>query len=58
MTVGIGDAANDLSMLDAVDRPYLVARPDGSYASDAYPWAGGVGPSGWTMAVKEEICPG
>lgn len=55
VTVGIGDAANDESMLDAVDRPYLVARPDGSYASDAYLHAGDAGPAGWTRAVRREV---
>jgi len=57
VTVGIGDAANDVPMLDAVDHPYLVARPDGTYASDAYPWAGGIGPAGWNRVIRREIRP-
>ncbi len=57
VTVGIGDASNDEPMLDAVDRPYLVARPDGSYASDAYRHAGAAGPVGWTLAVRREVSP-
>ncbi|MCB2226009.1 MAG: HAD-IIB family hydrolase [Desulfarculaceae bacterium] len=32
-TMALGDAQNDLSMLEAVDHPVLVARPDGSHAS-------------------------
>lgn len=55
VTVGIGDCANDFPMLDEVDRPYLVARPDGSYASSRYRRAGGIGPTGWNRVIKKEV---
>ena len=32
-TMALGDAPNDLSMLEAVTHPVLVARPDGSHAA-------------------------
>ncbi|BEQ14390.1 HAD-IIB family hydrolase [Desulfoferula mesophila] len=32
VTMALGDAPNDLSMFQAVERPVLVARPDGSHA--------------------------
>ncbi|MGC9307150.1 MAG: HAD-IIB family hydrolase [Thermoplasmatota archaeon] len=54
-TVGIGDSANDVALLDAVDRPYLVARPDGSYATETYTPAGGTGPTGWSRVIQREI---
>lgn len=57
VTMGIGDSPNDFPMLDAVNRPYLVARPDASYASDAYPHAGATGPTGWAMVARREASP-
>ena len=33
VTVGLGDAENDFSMLRVVDMPVLVPRPDGSFAN-------------------------
>lgn len=55
--VALGDAANDLSMLTAVDRPIVVPRPDG--APDAglarslphAELAPAPGPEGWNAAV-------
>jgi mannosyl-3-phosphoglycerate phosphatase len=55
-TVGLGDAANDLSFLRLVDRPIVVPRPSGvdpSLAS-ALPQAERApkpGPAGWNAAV-------
>ncbi|MEW5911756.1 MAG: HAD-IIB family hydrolase [Thermodesulfobacteriota bacterium] len=54
VSLALGDAPNDLSMLAAVDRPVLVARPDGSHAPldlaglrrEPLP-----GPSGFNQAV-------
>jgi mannosyl-3-phosphoglycerate phosphatase len=49
-TLAVGDSANDLPLLDAVDRPFLVAREDGSWADlegskiERIP---GRGPYGW-----------
>jgi mannosyl-3-phosphoglycerate phosphatase len=54
-TVGIGDSANDLPMLAAVDQPILVQRPDETYdATVQLPrliHAPGIGPAGWNAAV-------
>jgi predicted mannosyl-3-phosphoglycerate phosphatase (HAD superfamily) len=55
ITVGLGDSENDFKMLDKVDRPYLVMRMDRTYASDKYFKAGGIGPSGWNLAVRKEV---
>jgi len=56
ITVGFGDSANDLPMLEAVDVPILVQKPDGSYdhgiAMDRLVRAPAPGPRGWTWAVK------
>ncbi len=51
---GLGDSANDLPMLAAVDSPVLVAREDGTWADVAL--AGlrrepGRGPHGWVATV-------
>ena len=55
--VGLGDAANDLELLLAVDRPILMPRPDGSVdpalaarllGSERAPFPG---PAGWSAAV-------
>lgn len=56
-TVGLGDAANDLSMLQAVDRPVVMPRKDGTIdaaLASALPGAErapGPGPAGWAAAV-------
>ena len=54
-TIGIGDSANDLPLLAAVDQPILVQKPDGSYdLAGQLPhvrYAPGIGPSGWNAAV-------
>jgi mannosyl-3-phosphoglycerate phosphatase family protein len=56
-SIGIGDAANDLPMLAAVDRAYLVQRPDGSWAPvqvSGLHRLPAPGPEGWRlMAVRE-----
>ncbi|MCK7511415.1 MAG: hypothetical protein MZV70_50110 [Desulfobacterales bacterium] len=31
LTIGVGDSANDLSMLKRVDIPILIPHPDGSF---------------------------
>jgi mannosyl-3-phosphoglycerate phosphatase family protein len=55
--LGLGDAANDLSMLQAVDRPILVPRRDGRVdpaLAAALPEAERApepGPAGWNAAV-------
>jgi mannosyl-3-phosphoglycerate phosphatase len=54
-TIGIGDSLNDLPMLEAVDIPILVRKPNGEYDSrirlDNLILAEGIGPKGWNMAV-------
>ena len=55
--VGLGDAANDLSMLEVVDRPIVMPRRDGEIdaaLAAALPGAErapGPGPAGWAAAV-------
>jgi mannosyl-3-phosphoglycerate phosphatase family protein len=56
MTFGVGDSLNDLAMLKAVDFPYLVQRPDRSWANihiNKLNKIDGVGPEGWTMVANE-----
>jgi len=56
-SVGLGDAANDLTMLQAVDRPIVIPRPDGQpdpTLARALPdaeRAPGPGPAGWNEAI-------
>jgi mannosyl-3-phosphoglycerate phosphatase family protein len=60
-SVGLGDAANDVDMLRAVDRPILVPRPDGSFDPElerALPdaeRAPAPGPAGWSAAVRRAL---
>lgn len=54
-TMGVGDSENDVAMLRAVDRPFLVQRRDGSWADVDV--AGiqrvvGIGPVGWARAIR------
>jgi len=54
LTVGIGDAANDVPMLRAVDRAFLVEKPAGGWADvevEGLERVKGVGPVGWSRAV-------
>jgi mannosyl-3-phosphoglycerate phosphatase family protein len=49
-TLAVGDSANDRPLLEAVDRPFLVAREDGTWASLGVPHlekVSGRGPYGW-----------
>jgi mannosyl-3-phosphoglycerate phosphatase len=54
-TIGIGDSLNDLPMLESVDIPILVKKPDGEYDQrvrlDNLILAEGIGPKGWNKAV-------
>ncbi len=52
-SIALGDSQNDFPMLDASDVGILVKRPDGSYSSDTYRKAQGVGPTGWNKAILE-----
>ncbi|MGH7409879.1 MAG: HAD-IIB family hydrolase, partial [Candidatus Methylomirabilis sp.] len=55
-TAGIGDSLNDLSMLEVVDRPFLVERPEGGYAEgialEDLTRLPGIGPTGWNQGVN------
>jgi mannosyl-3-phosphoglycerate phosphatase len=58
-TVGLGDSLNDLPMLQVVDLPVLVQKPEGHYdptVVERLPRvrrAKGVGPRGWRTAVMD-----
>lgn len=55
-TIGLGDSLNDLPMLEAVDVPVLVQKPDKTYEPGIkidMKRAGGVGPEGWNSALME-----
>jgi mannosyl-3-phosphoglycerate phosphatase len=57
-TVAIGDSPNDVPMLQAVDVPVLVQKPDGDWEVLDIPYlhrVEGIGPEGWAKAVKEII---
>jgi mannosyl-3-phosphoglycerate phosphatase len=54
-TIAIGESPNDFSMLDVVDRPYLVRRRNSMHASEKYIKAWGTGPDGWNYAIKTEL---
>ncbi len=57
-TVGLGDSPNDAPLLEAVDWPVLVQRPNGAFADGVEQripqlnFAQGVGPRGWNAAVN------
>lgn len=61
VSYGVGDYANDVEMLAAVDTPMLVQRPGGEWAEvavDALVRLPGVGPDGWVLAagiIEEEV---
>ncbi|MEE9323258.1 MAG: mannosyl-3-phosphoglycerate phosphatase [Candidatus Aenigmarchaeota archaeon] len=52
ITCGLGDSENDFKMLEFVDRPYLIQKPDGSFASEKFEKVEGVGPEGWNKAIS------
>jgi mannosyl-3-phosphoglycerate phosphatase len=53
--IALGDSQNDLPMLETVDYPVLVQKPDGNYDPsiklDNLILAPGIGPYGWNAAV-------
>jgi len=57
MTVGLGDSANDLPMLERVERPILIPRPEGTVDATLLARLPGAerapqpGPAGWNTAV-------
>ncbi len=54
-TIALGDSHNDLAMLEAVERAYLVQRFDGTYDERVHipglNYVDGRGPEGWNQAV-------
>jgi mannosyl-3-phosphoglycerate phosphatase len=54
-TIALGDSLNDKSMLEVVDYPVLVQKPDGNYDPsvklDNLILASGIGPSGWSDSL-------
>jgi mannosyl-3-phosphoglycerate phosphatase len=57
MTFAIGDSQNDVAMFAAVDRAYLVGKPDGSHDFSVPEGAAkrihAAGPNGFRVAVEE-----
>jgi len=58
-SIGVGDSANDLPLLRAVDHPVLVRKPGGAYdpsvsLRDLY-LAPGEGPAGWRAAILDLV---
>ena len=55
-TIGLGDSANDLPMLEAVDRPYLVQKHNGSWLHTNSPRIQkipAIGPKGWNIVIAD-----
>lgn len=54
-TIAVGDSLNDLPMLEAVDYPILVQKPDGNHDPlirlDNLILASGAGPAGWSKGI-------
>ncbi len=59
VTAAVGDRRNDLPMLEQVDYPFVVQKPDGSYepgmTGETIIKAAGIGPEGWTKAVSKVL---
>lgn len=57
VTIGLGDALNDLPLLRETDVPVLVRKPDGTYEqevkAEGLVLAAGVGPEGWNASVLD-----
>lgn len=58
-TIGLGDSLNDLPMLETVDIPILVKKPDDKHdpniKSPNILKADGIGPFGWRKAIEEIV---
>ena len=57
VTIGLGDSLNDLPMLQQVDLPVLIKKPDGSHepmvVHEKLIKTEGVGPDGWNEAISK-----
>jgi mannosyl-3-phosphoglycerate phosphatase len=62
VTAAVGDMRTDLPMLEQVDYPFAVQKPDGDYEPGITGGniikAGGIGPEGWTKAVSKVLAMG
>ncbi|MEM6845752.1 MAG: HAD-IIB family hydrolase [Bacteroidota bacterium] len=57
-TIGLGDSANDLPLLQAVDQGYLVQKPDGKWlegVGENIKRVTGIGPIGWVKVAESVI---
>lgn len=60
-TVGLGDSANDVELLTAVDEPYLIAGGSGGFAHLELPGLRRIarpGPHGWSEAIRALLARG
>ncbi|MDI6727856.1 MAG: HAD-IIB family hydrolase [Thermodesulfovibrionales bacterium] len=59
LTIAIGDSPNDIPMLEKVDYPIIVQKPDGSYNHKIdmpnLIKADGIGPDGWNKAILKFV---
>ena len=58
LTIGLGDSANDVGMLESVDIPILIPHPDGSYEKLDLPnikRARRPGSSGWSETILDVL---
>lgn len=58
VTIGIGDGSGDADLLAAVDRPFLVQKPDETWDPleiDGLQRVHGIGPAGWRRVIEEVI---
>jgi predicted mannosyl-3-phosphoglycerate phosphatase (HAD superfamily) len=56
ISFGAGDSLNDLPMLNVVDFPYLVQKPDKSWADihlNKLTKVAAIGPEGWNIMAEE-----
>ncbi|KPK45867.1 MAG: hypothetical protein AMK74_02150 [Nitrospira bacterium SM23_35] len=57
LTAAVGDSPNDLPMLQQVDMPFIVQKPDGSYDPfldlPGITKADDIGPKGWNKAIEK-----
>jgi len=60
-TIALGDSGNDLPMLQLVDQPILMPRPDGSFDADVTSKIPGIrqakkpGAEGWSLALLQAL---
>jgi mannosyl-3-phosphoglycerate phosphatase family protein len=60
-TIALGDSGNDLLMLQLVDRPVLMPKPDGSFAKEVTSQMPDIhrakqpGPTGWGLALLQAL---